>query len=242
MSAASPEPAPTDALRPEVAVNFALTWDGRISTRNHTPSDFSSPYDKRRFLEIRATGDAILAGASTIAADRMTMGLPDEALRQERLARGQAEYPLRVLLTGSGVLDPALPVFHHTFSPIHIFSTQRMPASSRSVLAEVATLHLADGDSVDLREMLRALRCDFGVRRLVCEGGAQVFRSLVEVDLVDEINLTLCPRIFGSEQAPTLTGPAGPFLPASVDFRLEKTEVVGEECFVRYRRAASTAA
>jgi 5-amino-6-(5-phosphoribosylamino)uracil reductase len=92
---------------------------------------------------------------------------------------------------------------------------------------------------VDLQEMMRTLRRDFGVHRLVCEGGAQVFRSLVEVDLVDEINLTFCPRIFGSEQAPTLTGPAGAFLPASVQFQLEQTEVVEDECFVRYRRVRS---
>jgi 5-amino-6-(5-phosphoribosylamino)uracil reductase len=83
--------------------------------------------------------------------------------------------------------------------------------------------------------MMRVLRQTFGVQRLICEGGAQVFRSLLTAGLVDEINLTFCPRIFGSEEAPTLTGRPGDFLPQSVHCALEHMEVIGEECFARYR-------
>jgi len=46
--------------RPFVTANFALTWDGRISTRRGTPSDFSSKKDKHRLVEIRAQCDAVL--------------------------------------------------------------------------------------------------------------------------------------------------------------------------------------
>jgi len=224
--------------RPEVAVNFAITWDGRITTRNRTPSDFSSPRDKRRFLELRATADAVLAGVSTIAADNMTMGMPAEDLRKARLERGQAEYPLRVLLTRSGKIDPALAIFQHDFAPIHIFSTEQMPADIRRALQSKATLHLHHGDTVDLHEMMRVLRADLGVGRLMCEGGAQVFRAILQAGLVDEINTTLCPRIFGSAEAPTLTGPAGPYLDRSVQCHLENMDVQGEECFLRYRVGA----
>ena len=114
--------------RPFVTANFALTWDGRISTRRSTPADFSSKSDKRRLVEIRARCDAVLVSAKTVAADNMSMGLPDAALRAARSARGQREYPLRVLLTNSGRIDPALRLFTKTFSPIVIFSTTRMPA------------------------------------------------------------------------------------------------------------------
>ncbi|MCX8512595.1 MAG: hypothetical protein ORN83_12625, partial [Chthoniobacteraceae bacterium] len=44
---------------PYVVANFAITWDGRISTVDRTPSNFSSSVDKKRFLEIRAEGDAV---------------------------------------------------------------------------------------------------------------------------------------------------------------------------------------
>jgi hypothetical protein len=59
--------------------------------------------------------------------------------------------------------------------------------------------------------MLATLRADYGVRRVVCEGGPRLFRALLEEQLVDELHLTLAPRIFGGAGAPTLTGLAGDF-------------------------------
>ena len=226
-----------DLPRPFVTVNFALTWDGRISTRRGSPSDFSSPRDKRRLVEIRSRCDAVLASARTIAADNMTMGLPDQALRDARVKRGQRAFPLRVLLTNSGRIDPALRIFTKDFSPIVIFSTTRMPARTRSALAATAELWLYEARAVHLPGMLATLRADYGVKRLVCEGGAQVFRSLLTAGLVDEIHVTFAPRIFGGKAAPTLTGLAGDFLHATVPLQLRKMEVIENECFLRYRVA-----
>lgn len=219
---------------PKVAVNFALTSDGKISTRNFTPSDFSSPQDKHRLLEIRSKGDALLVGASTIAADNMTMGLPDADLRAERLKRKQSEYPLRVILTNSGNLSPQLRLFSQEFSPIIIFSTRRMSNERLWELEQHATVHLSDAESVDLREVLVTLRSVYRVKTVVCEGGPRLFRGLLSAGLVNEINLTLCPLIFGGAKAPTLTGVPGEFLSRSTLCRLSKMEIIGSECFLRY--------
>ncbi|MDB6155019.1 MAG: ribD2 [Chthoniobacteraceae bacterium] len=221
--------------RPFVTANFALTWDARVSTRNRTPADFSSKTDKHRLLEIRATGDAILVGAGTVKADNMAMGLPDEALRAERIARNQSEYPLRVIITNSGKLDPDLKLFQGGAAPILIFSTQRMSKPARELLAGKATLYLDETPTVDLSAMMTRLRRDHGVRRLVCEGGPVLFKSLLVADLVDELHVTFCPRIFGGEQAATLTGIAAEFLPESTRLTLRKMEVIDGECFLQYR-------
>lgn len=223
--------------RPFVTANFAMTWDGRISTRRGTPATFTSPRDKHRLLEIRAECDAVLASARTISTDQMTMGLPDADLRAARLQRRQNEYPLRVLLTNSGRINPQLRLFEQTYSPIAIFSTTRMPAGTRQVLAAKAELWLHDAPSVNLAAMLETLRTHYGVKRLVCEGGAQIFRALLNAGLIDELHLTLAPRIFGGRQAPTLTGIAGDFLPSSTALRLRAMEVVEGECFLRYKVA-----
>jgi len=219
---------------PFVVANFAMTWDGRISTRSLTPSDFSSKKDKRRLLEIRARGDALLVGRGTLEKENMRMGLPDAALRAERLRRKQAPYPIRVLLSNSGRIPANLRVFQHDVSPILIYSTTRMPKALQTELVKHATLHLAEGKAVNLRAMLEDLRARHKVKRLVCEGGAVVFRSLLEAGLVNELNITLCPFVFGGKEAPTLTGLPGSFLPRAIQGRIARMERIGDECFLRY--------
>jgi riboflavin-specific deaminase-like protein len=221
--------------RPFVTSNFAVTWDGRISTRRRTPADFTSPKDKRRLVEIRAECDAVLASARTVTTDNMTMGLPDPALRAARVKGGQSAYPVRVLLTNSGRIDPKLRLFESAFSPIVIFSTTRMPARVRSALAGKADLWLHEAPEVNVVAMMATLRSEYSVKRLVCEGGAQIFRALLSAGLVDEIHITLAPKIFGGQKAPTLTGVAGAFLAKSIKTHLSSMEVIDGECLLRYR-------
>lgn len=223
-----------NAKLPFLTVNFAITADGRITTRNKTPADFSSRRDKHHMIEIRATCDAIMAGKQTIANDRMTMGIPDAALRAERIARGLAEYPHRVLLSAGGQIDPEMPLFQRDYGPIVIFSTTRMKSATRRALEKRATLHLSP-KRVDLREMLTTLRTQHGIRRVICEGGAQILRALLMEDVVDELHLTVTPRVFGGRKAPTLTGVAGEFLPKSTSLRLVEFRPVDDECFLKYR-------
>lgn len=221
-------------MKPHLSVNFAITWDGRISTRKFTPSDFTSPRDKHRLLEIRAEADAVLVGISTIAADNMSIGLPDAALRAARARRNQAPYPLRVLVSNSGRIDPKLRVFEKNFSPIVIFSTTRMPQRTRETLAPHADLWLHESNTVNLPALLETLRRDYGAKRVVSEGGPRLFRALLGTELVDELHLTLAPRIFGGTGAPTLTGLAGEFLERSTRAKLREMQVVEGECFLRY--------
>ena len=221
--------------RPHVVANFAITWDGRISTAGRTPSNFSSAADKRRLLEIRAEGDAVVAGWETVRADTMTMGLPDRALRDLRVSRGQAAYPLRVVLSGGGQVDSGLRLFGETVSPVLVYSTQRMPLAVREALAGRAALRYCDGEKVDVAWMLASLGQEFGVKRVVLEGGGALFASFLRERCVDEVCLTLCPLIFGGREGITLTGSLGEWLPGSVEGSLVSVEVRGGECFTRWR-------
>src|SRR5262245_61071050 len=81
--------------RPFVAATFAMTVDGKITTREFTPIDFTSPEDKKHLFQQRAMGDAVLIGHSTLKADNVRLGLPDPEMRAARIARGQSPYPLR---------------------------------------------------------------------------------------------------------------------------------------------------
>jgi riboflavin-specific deaminase-like protein len=211
-----------------------MTIDGKVSTVKHTPANFTSKHDKRRLLEIRSLGDALIVGKNTIQSDHMSMGLPDEDLRAARSARGQNPYPLRVVVSNSGEIPTQLNIFNYSFSPIVIYSTTRMNAANQEALKRRAELHLTESDRVNLPGVLGDLYENYQVRTLVCEGGPGLCRALTEIDAVDELFLTVAPLIFGGQAAPGLLGPAGPFLSASRFYRLESIKVLSSECYLHY--------
>ena len=212
-----------------------MTADGKITTRNFTPVDFTSREDKTHLLRQRSLGDAVLIGHTTVERDNVRLGLPLPELREARIRRGQTPYPLRVIVSNEGKIDSRLNLFQTDMSPVIIFSTTRMPRKFRDALMEKATLHLSKSRHVDLAAMLRTLRKEYQVRTVACEGGATLFRSLLEHNLVDQLNLTIAPYLFGGTDAPTLTGLSKEFLPASIHCSLEEMRVVGDECFLTYR-------
>ena len=221
--------------RPFLVATFAMTVDGKITTRKFSPVDFTSREDKRHLLRQRSYGDAVLIGHSTLKSDNVRLGLPEGDLRQARIKRGQTPFPSRVIVSNEGRIDPHLKIFQSDISPIIIFSTTRMPRHYRVALMQKATLHLSEERNVDLREMLHRLWSEYKVRILACEGGATLFRALLEQDLVDQLNLTIAPYLFGGAHAPTLTGLSKDFLPASVGCSLQDMRVVEDECFLTYR-------
>jgi riboflavin-specific deaminase-like protein len=214
---------------------FAMTVDGKITTRNFSPVDFTSREDKLHLFRQRSLADAVLIGHTTLERDNVRLGLPQTELREARIKRGQSPYPLRVIVSNEGKIDSRLKIFQSNISPIVIFSTTRMPRNYRCALMEKATLHLSNSRHVDLAEMLHRLRTEYKVRMIACEGGATLFRSLLEHGLVDQLNLTIAPYLFGGAAAPTLTGLSKEFLPASVQCSLVDTRVIGDECFLTYR-------
>ena len=211
-----------------------MTVDGKITTRDFAPVDFTSPEDKRHLFRQRALADAVMIGHSTLKRDNVRLGLPDD-LKEERIKRGQTRGPLRVIVSNEGKIDNHLKIFRSDpakMGPILVFSTRRMPKEVRAALADKAILHLSDQRDVDLVEILRTLRRDYKVRRIACEGGPILFRSLLELGLVDELNLTIAPYLFGGVDAPALTGLSKEFLPASVHCVMKNMRVVGNECFL----------
>src|SRR5438067_9236969 len=128
--------------RPFVAVTFAMTVDGKITTKNFTPVDFTSREDKTHLFRQRALGDAVLIGHSTLKQDNVRLGLPEPKMREARIARGQTPYPLRVIVSNEGRIDASLKIFQVDdveAGPIVIFSRTRIPARYQKALLANAT-------------------------------------------------------------------------------------------------------
>jgi riboflavin-specific deaminase-like protein len=220
--------------RPFVVATFAMTVDGKVTTKNLGPVDFTSREDKLHLFGQRALADAVLLGHTSLERDNVRLGVPAE-MQDLRIKRGQSRCPLRVIVSNKGKIDDRLKIFHSDISPIIIFSTKRMPPKNQEALRKMATLHLTAAKEVDLAVMLETLRDQYKVRTLACEGGPTLFRALLERGFVDQLNLTIAPYMFGGFKAPTLTGLNKEFLPASVHCSLIEMRTVGDECFLTYR-------
>ena len=213
---------------------FAMTADGKVTTKTFGPVDFTSREDKLHLFRQRALADAVLLGHTSLERDNVRLGVPAE-LQKSRTERGQSRSPLRVIVSNKGKIDDRLNIFQSDISPIVIFSTEQMPRKNQEALRKKATLHLTDARRVDLAAMLKTLRNQYKVRTLACEGGPTLFRSLLEQGFVDQLNLTIAPYLFGGAMAPTLTGLTKEFLPTSVHCSLIEIRTVGDECFLTYR-------
>ena len=226
--------------RARLTVHFAVTLDGKVSTRNYTPTQFTSAKDKKRLLQVRSENDAVMVAKGTLQTDRMSLGLPDQMLRNERLRRGTSEEPLRVIVSATGDIGLDLPIFQSPGAPIVLYTTTRIPSSKRIELEPKVVIYEAGKDQVDLLYVLSHLFSRYQVRTVVCEGGPTLVRFLAQANLIDRIVLTIAAKLFGGRLAPTLTGLPGDFLPASRHFQLVNTEIGDNEFYLTYEHEECT--
>lgn len=242
---------------PFVFVNMAMTADGKIASANRALASFGSARDHAHLLQLRATADAVMAGARTVDSANINLGPGGAKFRRWRRQRGLAAYNVRVLVSGSGSINPRAEIFKHRFSPIILLTTQQTPAAKLRQLRSLADeVKICGETEINFRAALRWLRARWGIERLLCEGGGELNAALFRAGLVDELHLTVCPKIFGGQTAPTLAdGSGGPRKPRALSrsdahslrdglkladaaqFKLKSAHRVADEMFLVYTRA-----
>lgn len=223
---------------PFVFVNLAMTVDGKIATANRAVHSFGSARDREHLYELRATADAVMCGARTVEISNSILGTGGAKFRRLRRQHGLAEYNLRVVVSGSGSINPEAEIFKKSFSPVIVLTSQRASAKKLARLRAVADAVAVFGETeVNFRAALRWLREKWGVQRLLCEGGGELNDALFRAGLVDEINLTICPKIFGGRTAPTIAEGRGfPRLANAVRFELTSMQREKAELFTVFSR------
>ncbi|MGN6793085.1 MAG: RibD family protein, partial [Streptosporangiaceae bacterium] len=185
--------------RPYVLLSCAVSLDGYIDDGSDQPLRLSGDADIDRVDDLRARSDAILVGAGTIRADDPVLLLRSQARRDARIASGLTPDPARVVVSGSGNLDPAARMFMTGANRIVYVSSAAL-AATRDRLGSKADVADA-GDPVKLGLVLDDLAVR-GVTRLMVEGGASVLTQFLRVGLADELVLAVAPFFVGDPSAP----------------------------------------
>ncbi len=218
--------------RPLIIVNMACTADGRATVGGRS-GPIGNRADRELFHGLRTAVDAVLVGAGTARAERYRALVRDEPRRRLRRARGLAEEPLACIVSASLDLSD-IPLLADPAARVAILtaSAAELPPSA----ARVEYVRTARRAALDLPAALAELRERFAIRTVLCEGGPHLNGQLLAAGLVDELFLTLAPKLAGGgagEDLPRIL--AGPELDPPVELELMSALESESHLLLRYR-------
>ena len=228
-------PLPGRAGRPSMRVNMIASVDGATAV-DGVSGGLGGPADRAVFMHLRSVADVVLVGAGTVRAEGYGPPRLPAELREARRRRGQAPLPRLAVVSRSCALDWDAPIFRDTASRPIVVTVERAPAERRAAAARVADVVTAGVEEVDLAAALGAL-AGMGAGSVLAEGGPRLNGALAAAGLIDELCLTVAPRLAGGESARIVAGPPAPGGGPSLE-----PAFVGEEdgfLFLRWRVVAA---
>jgi riboflavin-specific deaminase-like protein len=195
---------PADRSVPHLRANFVSSLDGAVEIDGQSKA-LSSDSDSRLFSRIRMLADVVMVGAGTIRDEGYNPLRLSAASREWRRASGLPENPTLVVVSSRLELSPVNPIFQSAVRPI-VVTHAASPPERREALAEVAEVFVLGAAEVDLTAVVKEFG-ERGMPQILCEGGPHLLGSLTEVDLVDELCLTLAPLLAGPGAGRITAGP-----------------------------------
>jgi 5-amino-6-(5-phosphoribosylamino)uracil reductase len=215
-----------------VTLCMAMTADGKIAPPARTAPHFGAA-DAARFEEVCARADALVVGAGSLRAQGATRTIVLPALLARRRAAGRPDQPLTCVVSASGELDLGLPFFARQQVPRAIATTAASAARHAARYAGLADVWACGEQRVEPTHVLARL-AEHGVRAVTLLGGGALNADFFAADLVDTIELTLAPVLFGGASAPTPLDGLG--LPGPRRLLLTACEPLADGClFLTYQ-------
>jgi riboflavin biosynthesis pyrimidine reductase len=201
---------------------------------------------------LRANADAVMVGAGTLRAEKLTLAVPED-LAQARKVRGLKPQPLAVVATVSG----DVPLEENLLGPppdnLLIFASSETPREHVGALSSYTSIEVVPEEKtttpemagssrteraasrLDLAWVLETLKKRHAVDVLLVEGGPVLNHALVSSGFADELFLTLAPKLLGGERPGILTMLEGSTLTLrKTEPKLISVHLSGEELFLRY--------
>jgi riboflavin biosynthesis pyrimidine reductase len=185
--------------------NFVATLDGVVAIPSVPSSNkliaAGSASDRFVMGLLRACADALVVGAGTLAASPRSLWTPVQAFPDAgaayaalRQRLGRAGGPEIVVLSASGLIDPAHPSFE---AGALVLTTDAGSARLAGRLPKAATvISLGEEERLDPARVVDELR-RLGHRLILSEGGPHSIAPFLEAGLVEELFLTVSPLLVG---------------------------------------------
>ena len=204
----------------QVTVNAAMTVDGKIASILGN-SKISSEEDLSRVHELRASVDGIVVGISTVLVDdpRLTVRLATKQVRRK--------HPARIIIDSTGKIPLDSRVLR-TASKVKtiVAVTELAHTDTISKIEKMGAVVIVSGKKiVNLKKVLSTVK-KMGIKKILVEGGGEINWSFFSQGLVNELIVTIAPRIVGGRQATTLVeGEGYPSISSGVKLQLKKIQM-----------------
>jgi diaminohydroxyphosphoribosylaminopyrimidine deaminase/5-amino-6-(5-phosphoribosylamino)uracil reductase len=209
--------------RPYVILKIGVSADGKIAAGPGKRTSITGEEVKSRVHLMRAQSDAILVGLSTVLIDD-----PDLTCR---LPGMEARSPVRIVAdTRLSIPSKAKLVKTAEQVPVWILSTRKGGVGAGITVIDCKQTPNGWVDFTDAMEQL----CERGINRLLVEGGSHISQSLLEADLVDEVQLFQNPTVIGPQGIDAIADT--PLSTLDKRFKPTQKEVLGTDTLTVYER------
>jgi len=179
-----------------VRANMVSSADGSAVADGRSEA-LSGPADKRVFGVLRGLCDVVLVGAGTARTEGYKAPKARSSYAELRSRLQQRPAPVLALVSGRLDLDPASELFTGAERSV-ILTTASADEQARARLAEVADVIITGDEQVDISAAADALVA-LGLPRILCEGGPHLLADVAAAGRLDELCLTIAPRLAGGE-------------------------------------------
>lgn len=211
---------------------LAISLDGRLASSDGGAAQLGCAGDRRALEESLAWADAVLIGAGTLRAHRCTCLIRDADLLEARRMAQRSDQPVAVVVSRQPSFGGDWRFFRQPLTR-WLLSPRNQQAGFDRWMQPKPTWTESLG-----------LLAQQGLQRIVLLGGARLTASLLQDDSIDELQLTLTPRLLGGDHCWVPLSIHGTTLPRDLWSReawslAEATRLGADELLVRYSRRRS---
>lgn len=208
----------------KIISNSAISLDGKLTTGTNDRVSLGSSEDLRRMSALRNWADAIVVGGRTYR------NWPDPMLaRQEDLSEPfNSKIKLNVIVSRSMDVPLTAKFFaEKTVLPLFMTIQENVPDDFPCEVVACRN-EITPAWIVEVLEKR-------GVKNILIEAGGNLMFQFLRDNMIDEMHVTVCPKLIGGRTAPTLADGEGFDLARVRDLKLLKHETIGDEIFLHYR-------
>ncbi len=176
-----------------VKLVLAISIDGRIALPHGGESHLGNKGDRKVLEEALAWSDATLMGGETLRIHKSTCLIHNQALLNERIEKKQEPQPTCIIISDK-----------QNFSNDYLFFRQPVKrwiiGRSKSEVNEISLKGFDQKLKIqgNWQATLNMLSKE-GISKIVLLGGAKLIGSMMEDDQIDELQLTITPKIIGGK-------------------------------------------